>query len=76
MTHPIYLNNNPLIGHITYMCPECGEELHKNQRCPHYRGPSIGNGRITASGKKAIGLDLIEEDMLRQYAISTAVCPE
>jgi len=63
MTHPIYLNNNPLIGHITYMCPECGEELHKNQRCPH-------------CGKKAIGLDLIEEDMLRQYAISTAVCPE
>jgi predicted RNA-binding Zn-ribbon protein involved in translation (DUF1610 family) len=50
MSNPIYLNGKPLLGHITYMCPECGEELHKNQRCPH-------------CNKKAIGRDLLDEDM-------------
>jgi hypothetical protein len=26
---------NRFIGTITYLCPACGEELHREQRCPH-----------------------------------------
>ena len=53
MSHTLYLNGRPLTGHITYMCPECGEELYKGQRCPH-------------CNKKAVGRDLLAEDMERQ----------
>ena len=37
---------------ITYMCPECGREMEKGQRCAE-------------CGRKAVGRDLLREERLR-----------
>ena len=37
---------------ITYMCPQCGREMVKGQKCPECR-------------RKAVGRDLLREERLR-----------
>lgn len=49
MSHPIYVNGKPILGHITYLCPKCEEQLHRGQKCPHCQKTAIGRDLIAES---------------------------